>query len=101
MSELKPCPFCGGEAYMITHRFYQLSNTYGVECLDCHAQTYQLYATEQKAQEAWNRREKTYRKCGDCADFEKCKKYVDADETFPEVIGGCPVFTAKEERTNE
>lgn len=34
-------------------------------------------------------------KCGDCLYFLFCKKFVDPEETFPE-IGGCHTFTAKD-----
>lgn len=33
-------------------------------------------------------------KCGDCWYFGFCKKYIDPEETFPE-IGGCHTFTDK------
>ncbi len=33
--------------------------------------------------------------CGDCIKFEHCKKYVDENETFPEIRGGCKAFKKK------
>lgn len=36
------------------------------------------------------------KKCGDCKNFEDCKYYVTADESFPEVDDGCPKFERKE-----
>lgn len=100
MSELKPCPFCGGKACMITHRFNRWPNTYSVKCLDCYVQTPLSYATEQEALNAWNRRVDTPHKCGDCEDFHVCEEYVDPSETFPEV-GGCPAFKEKEESNDK
>lgn len=34
-------------------------------------------------------------KCGDCLYFGFCKKYIDPEETFPEV-GGCHTFKSKD-----
>lgn len=49
MSELKPCPFCGGKAKLLGFtRFW-------VQCEPCGAQT-PLYVFEDAAEEAWNRR---------------------------------------------
>ena len=66
MTELKPCPFCGGEAYFLTS--WHVKNTafdsIGVECKSCGAQPYQIRVYEgtdlEKKREAaakkWNRR---------------------------------------------
>ena len=56
--ELKPCPFCGGEALTI---YWDGSKTYSVGCVNtfvCHGGTHtsKIYRTEQEAAEAWNRR---------------------------------------------
>lgn len=56
MENLKPCPFCGGEAKMNIHRFAGLSNSYGVECKECMTQSSQFFATREQAIAAWNRR---------------------------------------------
>ena len=53
MAELKPCPFCGGEAKM--------ANTdiggWPVYCINCPCDYGRYwFATKQKAIEAWNRR---------------------------------------------
>ena len=56
MSELKPCPFCGGEGCVQEHVFIGLTSTFGVVCLDCCCETRQFYYTKEDAIEAWNRR---------------------------------------------
>lgn len=48
--ELKPCPFCGGEASPTVYK-----NEAVVECIDCDART-GIFDTEEEAVEAWNRR---------------------------------------------
>ena len=54
--DLKPCPFCGGQANVIEHRFHGLDSSYGLQCKKCKAETYQFYESEEKAIKAWNRR---------------------------------------------
>ena len=62
MSEIKlsPCPFCGAEAHIETHKFYEektkdfTSKTYGVICDNCHTSGRQFYESEAEAIEAWN-----------------------------------------------
>lgn len=53
---LKPCPFCGGKASYVEHRFCTLENTYGVKCDSCEAQIYQFYTSKAAANAAWNMR---------------------------------------------
>ena len=53
---LKPCPFCGGLSEVIRHEFHQLSDTFGVHCLSCGAQSRQFYITAEQAADAWNAR---------------------------------------------
>lgn len=53
---LKECPFCGEKAMLIEHEFYKLSNTYGVVCKGCKAQTKQFFDTPEAAKRAWNKR---------------------------------------------
>jgi Lar family restriction alleviation protein len=50
MSELKPCPFCGGEAHLHIH------DRYGVECDVCGMGLGCIMPTKEQAIEAWNRR---------------------------------------------
>lgn len=49
---LKPCPFCGGEAWVIQI----LENLYAVECRKCWTRIGTYQPTKAKAIEAWNRR---------------------------------------------
>lgn len=56
MYELKPCPFCGGEAEVVTHPFVPQFDVFGVECTRCGSGTSQNYATKIGAIGAWNKR---------------------------------------------
>ena len=56
MYELKPCPFCGGEALVVEHPFSPQMSTYGVECLSCGVMTPSNYIAKVGAIGAWNRR---------------------------------------------
>lgn len=64
--ELKPCPFCGGEAAMntmrtsckITIRLNGQDTFHGVNCIICGTSTLGIIGakTEAEAREKWNRR---------------------------------------------
>lgn len=54
-TELKPCPFCGGEAKIRDFSTPDLEPEIGVFCTNCRGQTF-VYETEAEAIEAWNRR---------------------------------------------
>lgn len=58
--ELKPCPFCGGEAQMFDLRKVHLGVFYFVECRErkCRVKTGYL-CTKEEAAEVWNRRAET------------------------------------------
>ena len=58
MSELKPCPFCGGEAIVIkTDLGDGCAEFYHAVCLDCSVEMKQYECmTRKEAIEAWNRR---------------------------------------------
>ena len=32
------------------------------------------------------------KRCGDCIHYPLCAQYVERDETFPEIEGGCKLF---------
>lgn len=51
-TDLKPCPFCGGEAWVIQI----LEDLYAVECRKCWTRTGTYQPTKAEAIEAWNRR---------------------------------------------
>ncbi len=55
MAELKPCPFCGGEADCSKNVLHNNQYEWAVECIECGAFT-DCFATEEEAIEAWNRR---------------------------------------------
>ena len=59
MAELKPCPFCGGEARLIEESismWSRIPHDFAVVCKNCHASIRQYFRTEAEAIEAWNRR---------------------------------------------
>lgn len=56
MAELKPCPFCGGEAVVAKHH-NRFTEWYLCSCPKCHiSQTGSEYGFRFEAVEAWNRR---------------------------------------------
>lgn len=91
MAELKPCPFCDGEAEM---RNPWTSNTnYYVECYECGCTT-AIFDTPEKAVEAWNRRADSPH-CG--ADMRERggrrigMRPIDADELMRKYCGTCNI----------
>ena len=55
MTELKPCPFCGGEAETLTAESMHGGYLFGIMCSDCRSRG-DVYNTEAEAIEAWNTR---------------------------------------------
>lgn len=58
MANLKPCPFCGGEAELESRFFpysYPTQDWYYVYCKSCNVQVDE-YESKEKAIEAWNKR---------------------------------------------
>lgn len=59
MTELKPCPFCGGEAVLIKRKlkteFYPSDGSYYAHCKKCIITT-QPRKNAESVIEAWNRR---------------------------------------------
>lgn len=57
-NELKPCPFCGGEAKILIHTFHALPLPSNVQvgCTKCGCRTDPWYGTKREAIDAWNTR---------------------------------------------
>ena len=59
MAELKPCPFCGGQAIVVANRYRHGQETYLVKCMrkecDVLPATYE-FEDMHDAINAWNRR---------------------------------------------
>lgn len=59
MSELRNCPFCGGEAEMLNHFRIKKPKTYTffrVGCKECGLRYPKFSDSREAATEAWNRR---------------------------------------------
>lgn len=54
--ELKPCPFCGGEAKWTPNRKTGNIHLGYIRCVECGAKTPQENFTEDLATDTWNRR---------------------------------------------
>lgn len=56
--DLRPCPFCGGNAELKTYRDKLRGDTFAAMCqkTDCPGRTYRKHATSKAAAKAWNRR---------------------------------------------
>lgn len=60
MTEIRPCPFCGGKGKII-HTIKELGGTSTITCEMCGAKTEDYiisfkYSSDEKAIKAWNRR---------------------------------------------
>ena len=80
MEELKPCPFCGGEALLQTlsniyDNYYKICCT-GENDSDCAGLGLDnYYETEQDAVAAWNKRVPAWNKIPTLADYEDLGLY--------------------------
>lgn len=90
MSELKPCPFCGGEADFATSLTQMGGYTAGVMCMKCFARTDLMYADDKDdakvmAAACWNTRaERT------CVPHVEPKTFTgDTEPSFYQAICDC------------
>ena len=90
MTELKRCPFCGGEAEITTGipNFTGYFDLNVVECKKCHCQTGE-FETRQQVIERWNTRTPEIVRCGECRHY-----------TGDDISGQCG-FCIYEERSVE
>lgn len=94
MNELKPCPFCGGEAWI--DEFQQehfnrpkLEYVWSIECKEC-AFSSRYHKSKDEAIEKWNTRAKQQ-------ECEKCKRI----EKWYEHFGCTPTILEKYKKTIE
>ena len=75
MTKLLPCPFCGGEAEILTAESMNSGYLFGIMCNDCRSRG-DVYDTEAEAIAAWNTRaERTCRNEDDDPDaWFKCSE---------------------------
>jgi Lar family restriction alleviation protein len=52
--KLKPCPFCGSDAEVITRNYYGLRDSFLVECASCGVATPEFDDSVDDATDAWN-----------------------------------------------
>lgn len=58
---LKPCPFCGGKAVVLSgSRYYSNDFTFYATCLACGVETPRTSRTIESAHTAWNRRQSSW-----------------------------------------
>ena len=93
MDELKPCPFCGGEAEMLTAESMHGGYLFGIMCNDCRSRG-DVYDTEAEAIAAWNSRaERTCELTFDGTDGNfGCSECL---ENIPPLSNYCPNCGAK------
>lgn len=53
---LKPCPFCGGQAVVQEMHYSMLQSENFVKCINCGAESSRYYDDIHSAIKAWNRR---------------------------------------------
>ena len=100
MTELLPCPFCGGEASIGRRDYcFEDSNEYAmsahyVECSTCYVRTIE-YKSKDGAADAWNRRaERTCRNVHHAPEFlfkcSECGAKAYPDGMLKEQVTYCP-----------
>lgn len=79
MSELLPCPFCGGEAETLTAESMYGGYLFGIMCNDCRSRG-DVYDTEEEAIEAWNTRA-AYEMDG-CEEIVRCRDCTQRESDY-------------------
>ena len=76
MSELLPCPFCGGEAETChVTQLWEPRNTYWAKCKNCHISGTH-HKTEAEAIAAWNTRAERTCRMTDKGECSECGAYI-------------------------
>ena len=75
MSELKPCPFCGGKAEILTAESMHGGYLFGIMCNDCRSRG-DVYETEAEAIAAWNTRAERTCRMTDRGECSECGAYI-------------------------
>lgn len=70
LDKLKPCPFCGGEANLYSAGL-TITKIYAVACMKCKVQYPPIFADEDMAIEAWNKRTETHEERTETNIFDK------------------------------
>lgn len=86
MSDLLPCPFCGGEAETLTAESMHVGYLFGIMCNDCCSRG-DVYGTEAEAIAAWNNRtERTCRVEHRPVNQElRCRSWLECSECGAEI----------------
>lgn len=56
VTQLKPCPFCGGKAEVLINEYSDSNKEYLVACAECDGMVERWRKTEEEAVAQWNRR---------------------------------------------
>lgn len=89
MSELLPCPFCGGEARMLVQMMFD-AVFFGAKCDNCGAEA-AAKNTEAEAIAAWNTRAERSRfpeliRCRDCAKADEANVHTWEGDTVRSLL---------------
>lgn len=96
MTELLPCPFCGGEAEILTAESMRGGYLFGIMCNDCCSRG-DVYDTEAEAIAAWNTRAE--RTCKVAASYSPSDMNEQAEWYFA-FSCGCELYWDESEPPN-